>query len=408
MMYEVGLGVLLFTAIVMVLVLAVLAVRSRLVAVGEVDLLVNDGKTVRAPVGARLIDALAEADIHLPAGCGGKGTCGQCRLVVSEGGGAALPIELARLTKREVHQGTRLACQVSVNRAMRLSVPEEIFGAQEWRCTVRSNDNVATMIKELVLELPPDEQMLFRAGNYVQVTAPPYDARFANFEIEADYRHEWDRLNLWRHVSKSDKEETRAYSMANYPDEKGIIVLDVRIAIPPPGASADIPPGVVSSYLFSLKPGNTVTVSGPFGHFIAADTKNEMIFIGGGVGMAPLRSLILDQLKRLKTGRKILFWYGARSERELFYIKDFRALEDEYKNFRMHIALTETKPDDKWTGRIGFIHDVLYEDYLKDHPAPEGCEYYVCGPPMMLRAVLRMLDDLGVDEESIRYDDFGG
>ena len=407
-MYEIGLGVLLFTTIVMALVGVVLMVRSRLVATGEVQLIVNDREPMTATVGARLLDALAEAGIHLPSGCGGKGTCGQCRIVVLEGGGAILPIELARVTKREAKAGTRLACQVPVKRDMTVRVPDEVFGVEEWECTVRSNENVATMIKELVLELPPGQELAFRAGSYVQAEAPPYSVRFADFDIAPRYRDEWDRLDLWRHTSSSSREETRAYSLANYPEEKDVIMLDVRIAIPPPGAADDVPPGVVSSYMFSLKQGDTVSVSGPFGHFFAADTKNEMIFVGGGVGMAPMRSHIMNQLKRLKSHRKISFWYGARSRQELFYVKDFDALQAEHDNFEWFVALSDARPDDNWTGRTGFIHDVLYEDYLKDHPVPEECEYYVCGPPVMLRAVLGMLDNLGVDAENVLYDDFGG
>lgn len=407
-MYEIGLGILLFTTIIMTLVGVVLAVRSRLVATGDVQLIVNDREPMTATVGVRLLDALAVAGIHLPSGCGGKGTCGQCRVVVLEGGGSILPIELARVTKREARAGTRLACQVAVKDDMTLRVPDEVFGVEQWQCTVRSNVNVATMIKELVLEMPPGEQIAFRAGSYVQIAAPPYSARFTEFDVGQSYRHEWDRLDLWRHASTSSTEELRAYSMANYPQERDVIVLDVRIAVPPPGVPSEVPPGVVSSYLFSLKQGDTVAVSGPFGHFFASDTQAEMVFIGGGAGMAPMRSHIMDQLKRLKSRRKISFWYGARSRRELFYVNDFDALQAEHDNFEWFVALSDAEPGDTWTGRRGFIHAVLYEDYLKDHPASETCEYYVCGPPMMLRAVLAMLDSLGVGAENIFYDDFGG
>ncbi|MDH3740439.1 MAG: NADH:ubiquinone reductase (Na(+)-transporting) subunit F [Hyphomicrobiales bacterium] len=407
-MYEIVLGVMLFTAIVMALVGVVLMVRSRLVATGAVELIVNDDAPKTVAVGTQLLDALVELGVHLPAGCGGKGTCGQCRVVVLEGGGAIMPIEQARITKREAKQGTRLACQIPVRRDMSVRVPDEIFGVQEWQCTVRSNSNVATMIKELVLELPAGEEINFRAGSYVQITAPAYSTRFDDFDVGADYKDEWDRLELWRHTSTSNREETRAYSMASSPDETHTIMLNVRIAIPPPGAPGDVPPGIVSSFLFSLKPGDTVKVSGPFGHFFAADTQNEMIFVGGGAGMAPMRSHIFDQLKRLQTDRKISFWYGARSKRELFYVKDFDLLEKEHENFKWVVSLSDERADERWMGKTGFIHDVLFEEYLKDHPAPETCEYYVCGPPMMLRAVLKMLDNLGVDAECIFYDDFGG
>ena len=407
-MNEIGLGVLLFTAIVMTLVGIILVVRSRLVATGDITLLVNDRDSSMVRVGTRLIDALSDTGIYLPAGCGGKGTCGQCRVTVLEGGGSILPIELSQVSKREAKAGTRLACQVVMKQDMAVRVPDEVFGVEHMRCTVRSNRNVAPLIKELVLELPAGRELVFRAGSYVQLAAPPSTVRFADIDIAPEYHGDWDRLGLRRLASTSDREETRAYSMANHPGEKDVIMLDVRIAIPPPGSAADVPPGIVSSYLFSLRPGDTVEVSGPYGHFLAADTQNEMVFVGGGVGMAPMRSHILDQLERLRTQRKITFWYGARSRRELFYVNDFDALAKDHANFDWFIALSDAVPGDKWTGRTGFIHDVLYEDYLKDHPAPETCEYYVCGPPMMLRAVLGMLDDLGVDPENIFYDDFGG
>ena len=407
-MYEIALGVLLFTAIVMALVAIVLAVRSRLVPSGAVKLVVNDQEPLSAKVGGALLDALAEAGIHLPSGCGGKGTCGQCRVTVLEGGGTILPIELTRLTKREARAGTRLACQVPLRQDITVRVPDEVFGVNQWACTVRSNENVTPMIKELVLELPPGEEMRFRAGSYVQITAPPYSARFADFDITPDYRDDWDRLDLWRHTAASNREETRAYSMANSSDETHVITLDVRIAIPPPGMADDVPPGIVSSYIFSLRHGDKVMVSGPFGHFFASDSENEMVFIGGGAGMAPMRSHIVDQLKVRKSRRKITFWYGARGRRELFYVDEFDALQSEYDNFEWFMALSDARPEDNWTGRVGFIHDVLYQNYLKDHPAPEECEYYVCGPPMMLRATLKMLDNLGVDAENIFFDDFGG
>ena len=407
-MYEIALGVVLFTTIIMTLVGVVLMVRSRLVAGEKVELVVNEAEPKTVTTGIQLLDALTGVGIHLPSGCGGKGTCGQCRVVVLEGGGVIKPIERASVTKREARQGVRLACQVAVRDNLSVRVPDEVLGVEQWRCKVRSNANVTTMIKELVLELPQGKQISFRAGSYIQITAPPYTARFADFDIATAYRDEWDRLDLWRHISTSNKEETRAYSLANYPDEKRTVILNVRVAIPPPGITGVVPPGVVSSYLFSLKPGDEVTVSGPFGHFFATETRNEMIFIGGGAGMAPMRSHILDQLKCRRSGRKISFWYGARNKRALFYVKDFDALESEHANFRWVVALSDERPDDQWTGRTGFIHDVLYEEYLKDHPAPETCEYYICGPPMMMRAVRKMLYNLGVDADSMHYDDFGG
>jgi Na+-transporting NADH:ubiquinone oxidoreductase subunit F len=406
-MIEIALGVAAFTGIVLCLVLVILFVRSRLVARGEIAITVNETRTIKTAAGGKLLEALAEAGIHLPATCG-VGRCGLCRIKVLKGGGAILPIETAHIMKREVAAGTRLACQVAVKQDMAVQVPEEVLGVQHWTCSVRSNANVATLIKELVLELPRGEEIAFRAGSYVQISCPPYRADFSEFDIPAAFRDEWDRFDLWRYQARNAKTVMRAYSMANYPDENDVIMLVVRIAIPPPGVPASVPPGVVSSYLFSLKPGDQVTVSGPFGHFFAAETANEMVFIGGGAGMAPMRSHIFDQLKRLKSKRRISFWYGARSRRELFYAEAFDRLQTEHDNFHWCVALSEPRPEDEWRGKTGFIHDVLYESYLKDHPAPEDCEYYLCGPPMMVRAARNMLDNLGVDPENISFDDFGG
>lgn len=405
-MIEIGLGVAFFTGVILCLVLVILIVRSRLVAAGRVRITVNDGRVIEGRVGDKLLGALTDAAIHIPSVCG-VGRCGLCRVNVLEGGGVILPTEVAQITKREAAEGVRLACQVAIKQDMMVRVPDEAFGVGQWECTVRSNANVATLIKELVLELPRGQTIDFRAGGYVQINCPPYQADFADFDIEPEFRDEWDRLNLWRCRAETSRSTTRAYSMANYPEENDVIMLVVRIAIPPPGALEAVPPGIVSSYLFNQKPGDKVSVSGPFGHFFAAETDNEMVFVGGGAGMAPLRSHILDQLKRLKTKRKITFWYGARSRRELFYDGDFDALQDVYKNFRWSVALSEPRPEDAWQGETGFIHDVLYECYLKDHSAPEDCEYYLCGPPMMVKAVRNMLDNLGVDPDNIFFDDFG-
>ncbi len=407
-MIEIGLGVTAFTGIVLCLVLVILAVRSRLVASGEVAITVNETRTIKARAGDKLLDALSEAAIYLPSACGGTGTCAQCRLWVLEGGGAILPTEAARISKREAAEGTRLACQVTIKQDMAVRVPDEVFGVRQWQCSVRSAASVATLIKEIVLELPTGEQIDFRAGSYILVACPPYQAKFSDFEIAEEFRDEWDRFDLWRYRAQTPKATTRAYSMANYPDENDIITLVVRIAIPPPGSPERIPPGVVSSYLFGLRAGDRVSVSGPFGHFFARESDNEMVFVGGGAGMAPMRSHIFDQLKRLGSKRKMTFWYGARSRRELFYIEDFDRLQEAHENFRWYVALSEPRPEDDWRGRTGFIHDVLFEDYLKDHPAPEDCEYYLCGPPMMIKAVRNMLDNLGVDPENILFDDFGG
>lgn len=406
-MTEILLGVLFFTGFILALVLIILAARARLVASGNVRITVNGERVIEAPAGGKLLGALADARLFVGSACGGGGTCGQCRVKVLEGGGSLLPTEASHINKREARQGCRLSCQVAVRQDMKIEVPEEVFGVKKWQCTVRSNDNVATFIKELVLELPEGEHVDFRAGGYIQIECPPHERNFRDFDIAERFRDDWDRYNLWRYVSRVEEPVVRAYSMANYPEEKGIILLNVRIATPPAGQN-NIPPGKMSSYIFGLKAGDKVTISGPFGEFFARDTDTEMVFIGGGAGMAPMRSHIFDQLRRIKTKRKISFWYGARSKREMFYEADFNQLAAECPNFTWHIALSEPLPEDNWTGYTGFIHNVLYEHYLKDHPAPEDCEFYMCGPPVMNAAVINMLTDLGVERENILLDDFGG
>lgn len=406
-MVEIALGVTFFTGIVLALVLIILLAKSRLVAEGTVRILINDEKEIEAPVGGKLMQTLAENGLYVPSACGGGGSCAQCRVKVLEGGGAILPTETSHISKREAREGWRLSCQVPVKQDMRIQVPEHVFGVRKWHCTVKSNRNVATFIKELVLDLPPGEEVPFRAGGYIQIECPPHEVRFRDFDIDERFRDDWDRYDLWKYVSKVDEPVVRAYSMANYPLEKGIIMLNVRIATPPP-SKPDAPPGKMSSYIFSLKPGDKVTISGPYGEFFARDTDKEMVFVGGGAGMAPMRSHIMDQFYRIKTKRKVTFWYGARSKRELFYVEDFDKIQAEHDNFRWYIALSEPLPEDNWTGYTGFIHEVLYEHYLKDHPAPEDCEYYLCGPPMMNAAVIKMLLDLGVEREDIMLDDFGG
>ncbi|MBP1151966.1 MULTISPECIES: NADH:ubiquinone reductase (Na(+)-transporting) subunit F [Methylocaldum] len=406
-MLEIILGVLFFTLIVIALVFVILGAKSKLVASGNVDILINDEKTIHVPIGAKLLTALADNNLFVSSACGGGGTCAQCRVKVHEGGGDILPTELSHITKREAADGDRLACQVTVKQNMKIHVHDEVFGVKKWVTTVRSNHNVATFIKELVLELPKGEHVNFRAGGYIQIECPPYHAKFSDFDVEERFRDDWDKYNLWQYESVVKEPAIRAYSMANYPEESDIIMLNVRIATPPPGANG-IPPGVMSSYIFNLKPGDKVTISGPFGEFFARDTDNEMVFIGGGAGMAPMRSHIFDQLRRLKSKRKMTFWYGARSLREMFYVDDFNKLQEENPNFKWFIGLSEPKPEDNWTGYVGFIHNVLYENYLKDHPAPEDCEYYLCGPPMMNTAVIKMLEDIGVERENIMLDDFGG
>jgi Na+-transporting NADH:ubiquinone oxidoreductase subunit F len=406
-MTEIILGVVFFTGIVLALVYLILMARSKLVATGSVRITVNGERTIDAPVGGKLLGALADAKLFVGSACGGGGTCGQCRVKVFEGGGAILPTETSHINKREAREGCRLSCQVAVKQDMKIEVPEEVFGVKKWECTVRSNDNVATFIKELVLELPAGEHVDFRAGGYIQIECPPHVRDFKDFEIAERFREDWDRFNVWQYVSKVDEEVVRAYSMANYPEERGLIMLNVRIATPPPRAEG-VPPGKMSSFIFGLKAGDKVTISGPFGEFFARDTANEMVFIGGGAGMAPMRSHIFDQLRRLKSKRKMSFWYGARSKREMFYVEDFDMLARENDNFEWHVALSDALPEDNWTGYTGFIHNVLYEQYLKNHPAPEDCEFYMCGPPVMNAAVIKMLLDLGVERENIMLDDFGG
>ncbi len=407
-LFEVGLGIGLFTAIIIVLVLVILLARSRLVSTGKVTVVVNDERELAMPVGVKLMQGLADEGIFVASACGGGGTCGQCRVKVLSGGGAILPTETSVISKREAAAMERLSCQVAVKQDMRVRVPDEVFGIRKFACTVRSNHNVASFIKELVLDLPPGEQMEFRAGGYIQLECPPHHLRFSDFDIDERFRKEWDRFRMWRYESQVDEVASRAYSMANYPLEHGVIKLNVRIATPPPGAAENAPPGQLSSFIFGLKPGDEVTVAGPFGEFYAKDTDNEMVFIGGGAGMAPMRSHIFDQLKRLQTSRKMSFWYGGRSLREIFYVEDFDALAAQHENFNWHIALSEPLPEDNWSGYVGFIHKVLLDEYLSKHPAPEDCEYYICGPPMMNTAVIKMLTDLGVTRDYIMLDDFGG
>lgn len=406
---EIILGVVMFTCIVMVLALLILFAKSKLVNTGDIAVEVNgdQDKSFTAPAGDKLLNMLSSQGIFVSSACGGGGSCGQCRVVIKEGGGDILPTELSHISKREAKEGCRLACQVNVKQNLKIELPEEIFGVKKWDCEVISNDNKATFIKELKLRIPDGEDVPFRAGGFIQIEAPEHEVSYADFDVPQEYRGDWDKFNLFRYRSVVKEPTVRAYSMANYPDEKGIIMLNVRIATPPP-SNPDVPPGIMSSYIWSLKAGDKVTISGPFGEFFAKDTDAEMIFIGGGAGMAPMRSHIFDQLKRLKSKRQITFWYGARSLREMFYEDDFNHLQKENENFTWHVALSDPQPEDNWTGYTGFIHNVLLENYLRNHPAPEDCEFYMCGPPMMNAAVIKMLKDLGVEDENIMLDDFGG
>ena len=401
------LGITLFTMIVLTLVSIIVLARSKLVSSGDVSFTINGEKTVTVPAGGKLLQTLAAEKLFVPSACGGGGTCAQCRVKVHAGGGSILPTELGHINKREASCGDRLSCQVAVKQDMQIEVPEEVFGVRKWRCKVRSNDNVATFIKELILELPKGEDVNFRAGGYIQIEAPKYSLSYKDFEVDKQYHEDWDRFKIWDFNAESNEPIERAYSMANCPAEKGIVMLNVRIASPPPGSSG-IPAGKMSSYIFNLKAGDEVVISGPFGEFYARETDKEMVFIGGGAGMAPMRSHLFDQFNRIKTNRKVTFWYGARSKKEMFYVEDFDKLDKENSNFSWHVALSDAVPEDKWKGHTGFIHNVLFEQYLKDHPAPEDCEYYMCGPPIMNQCVTNMLLDLGVDKEDIMLDDFGG
>ncbi|TVU73778.1 MULTISPECIES: NADH:ubiquinone reductase (Na(+)-transporting) subunit F [Cobetia] len=402
------LGVVMFTVVVIGLVLVILAARSKLVSSGDVQIEINGdpANTLTTQAGGKLLQTLAANGIFLSSACGGGGSCAQCKCRISEGGGSILPTEESHFTMGEKKEGWRLSCQVPVKQDMKVEVPEEIFGVKKWETTVSANPNVATFIKELNLELPEGEEVNFRAGGYVQLEAPVYDIKFSDFDIDEEYRGDWEKFGLFNIQHKNEEPVIRAYSMANYPEEYGILKFNIRVATPPPNSQH--PPGLMSTYVFSLKPGDKITVMGPFGEFFAKDTDAEMVFIGGGAGMAPMRSHIFDQLKRLNSTRKISFWYGARSMRESFYNEEYDLLAEENDNFEWHLALSDPQPEDDWEGATGFIHNVLYENYLKDHPAPEDCEYYMCGPPMMNAAVVKMLTDLGVEPENILLDDFGG
>lgn len=406
-MLEIGLGVGFFTAIVLILVTVILFAKNKLVPSGNVKISINGEKEIEVPAGGKLLGVLAENSLFVPSACGGGGTCAQCRVKIHDGGGSILPTEETHITKREAACGDRLSCQVTVKQDMKIEVPEEVFGVKQWVCKVRSNDNVATFIKELVLELPDGQNVDFRAGGYIQIECPPHTVDYKSFAVDDEYKPDWDHFKIWENKSIVEETVVRAYSMANYPDEKGIIMLNVRIASPPPRTQG-LPPGQMSSYIFNLKEGDEVTISGPFGEFFAKETEAEMVFVGGGAGMAPMRSHIFDQLERIGTKRKMTFWYGARSKREMFYVEDFDRLAAAHDNFEWHVALSDPQPEDDWTGDTGFIHNVLNENYLNAHEAPEDCEFYMCGPPMMNQAVINMLEDLGVEDENILLDDFGG
>ena len=404
---DIFLGVIAFTVSVNLMVIVILISRKFLIATGNVEIQLNEDpdRILQVQAGDKLLQTLANEEMFLSSACGGKGTCAQCKCVIMEGGGAILPTEETHFTNHEKREGWRLSCQVSVKDNMKVQVPDEVFGAKKWECEVISNENVATFIKELILKLPEGEEVNFKAGGYVQMEIPPCEIDFKDFNIDQKYNDDLERFNFWNNSISIKETVIRAYSMANYPEEKGIMKFNVRIELPPPGT--DYPPGEMTSYLFNLKPGDNLIIFGPFGDFFANESEAEMIFIGGGAGMAPMRSHIFDQLLRINTNRKITFYYGARSLKEVFYKEEYDELARNNENFNWTLALDSPQPEDNWEGPTGFIHQVILDEYLKNHESPEDCEYYMCGPPAMMNAVFGMLDDLGVEPEAIRFDDFG-
>lgn len=413
-MNEIISGVGMFTGIVLALVAIILVARSKLVASGNVRILINndESKAISVPAGGKLLNVLADNKVFVSSACGGGGTCAQCKVHVHEGGGDILPTETGHINKREAREGMRLSCQVNVKQDMNIEVPPDVFSVKKWECEVVSNDNVATFIKEFVVKLPDGETLDFESGGFIQIEVPPFECDFKDFEaIDERFHPDWDRFKCWDFKCVNTEPVIRAYSMANHPAEGDIIMLNIRIAMPPPDRSSptgwkQVPPGIASSYVFGRKPGDKVTISGAFGEFFIQETEREMVYVGGGAGMAPLRSHLYHLFHTLKTGRKVSYWYGARNPNEVFYEDHFLAIEKEFPNFKFHIAMSDPRPEDNWEGYVGFIHQVVHDEYLKEHPAPEDVEYYMCGPPMMLQAVLGMLDGLGVEEEMIRFDEF--
>jgi len=405
-------AILIFLAIIWLVVALLLFVRRKLVPEGKVKITINGEKEIEHERGCTLLQALADEQVFVPSACGGGGSCGTCKGKVLAGGGEILPTELAHISRKMATENYRLFCQVKVREDMQIEIPKEFFGIKKWTCTVVSNHNVATFIKELVLKLPERESMNFKSGGYIQIDIPRCVVQYADIEVDEPFRGDWEKMGLFNLKMRNPADTVRAYSMANHPAENNIVMLNVRIAIPPINRKTrkmeKVNPGVSSSYIFSLKPGDKVTVSGPYGDFFVQDTDREMMFIGGGAGMAPMRSHIFDQFKNKHTQRKTTFWYGGRSRKELFYQDEFEQLATEHDNFSFHIALSDPQPNDNWTGYTGFIHEVIFENYLKNHPNPEDIEYYICGPPLMLQAMLKMLDSLGVPSDMIHYDDFGG
>lgn len=396
-----------FSGIILLLISVLSVVEANVAKKGDKKIFINDEKEpMEVPSGKTLLSVLSDKKVFLPSACGGGGTCAMCKCQVLEGGGDILPTETGLIPRKEQKEHYRLACQVKVREDMKIKIPEEIFKIQKFECTVRSNDNVATFIKELVLELPKGQNLDFEAGGYIQIDIPEYSLSFKDFQVEKEYHEDWDKFNLWDLKATNDEECFRAYSMANHPAEGNIVMLNVRIATPPP-KDMSLPPGKASSYIFNLKPGDKVTISGPYGEFFVKPTKREKIYVGGGAGMAPMRSHLFHLFHTEKTDCKVSFWYGARSVREMFYDDDFKNIKKNFPNFSYNVALSAALPEDNWKGMTGFIHQALYDNYLKDHPEPEECEYYLCGPPMMIDAVTEMLHSLGVPDEMIAFDSFG-
>ena len=396
-------------SIILFLVSLLLIASSKLQPQGEVKISINDGSdSISVKPGTSLLSALSSKNIYLPSACGGGGTCAVCKCQVVDGGGDILATEKTHISRKDAQDNWRLACQVKVRNDLDIKVKDEVLSIKKWECTVKSNDNVATFIKELIVELPEGENLDFQSGGYIQIDIPKYEVDFNNFDIHKEYHEDWDKFKIWDFKMKNEEEIFRAYSMANHPAEGNIVMLNVRIATPPPPLWNEVPPGIASSYIFDLKPGDKVTISGPYGDFFIKDTEREMVYVGGGAGMAPLRSHIFHLFHTLKTGRKVSYWYGARSKREMFYDDHFKKIQDKFPNFEYHVALSDPMPEDNWKGFTGFIHQVVHDNYLKEHEDPTEIEYYMCGPPMMNTAVTKMLEDLGVEEDMIDYDDFGG
>ncbi len=404
-------SILIFLTVILLLVIVLLYARKKLIPQGDVQLKINDRELTVSP-GNNVMATMSENGIFLPSACGGGGTCGQCKCQILEGGGSILPTETGFFTRREQLDNWRLGCQVKVRENMTIKIPEAILGVKKWECEVISNRNVATFIKEFMVRLPEGETLDFQSGGYIQIDVPKYDISFRDMDIDEEFRDEWDKFNMWDLKTRNTEETIRAYSMANHPAEGNIIMLNIRIATPPwdrkKNRFMNVPPGLCSSYVFTRKPGDKVMISGAYGDFHVKPTDNEMVYIGGGAGMAPLRSHIFHLFHTLKTGRQVSYWYGARSKKEIFYEEEFMAIEKNFPNFKFNLALSEPLPEDNWNGLTGFIHQVLYDQYLSKHEEPEDIEYYLCGPPLMNDAVLKLLYDLGIPDESIAFDDFGG